>query len=145
MKKYILLIILFFLTGCKTSGYFINDSPLNITEIRKIVNAVIGKPRSVSLNGREMFSDYHDKQFQPFQEDPAKTPNRYSTMVVILGPRRPYEINVIVYVDQYDAETKSYVRTGVDDDLSRKRAIVIKKTLNLSLAKKSGFDGDNPF
>lgn len=141
--------LLFFVTflicsGCQTTGYFITDSPLQLPEIRKAVNVVIGKPRYVSTNGREMVSEFHDSKFQPFDET-GKSKLRYQTKVTVLGPRRPYEVNVIVAVEQFENQTKAYVLRGIDEGLSRQRAVIIKKALNLSLDKKSGFDGDKPF
>lgn len=133
----------FLFLGCQTSGYFITDSPLQLPEIRKAVNAVIGKPRQVSLNGREMLSEFHDAKFQPF-DDTTKN-DRYQTKVSILGPRRPYEINVIVTHEQYEKETTTYVLRDIDESLSRQRAVLVKKALNLSLDRQSGFDGENPF
>ncbi len=135
-------VFLFF--GCQTPGYFISDSQLQLPEIRKAVNVVIGKPRYVSVNGREMVSEYHDNKFQPFDQT-AKNQLRYQTKVTILGVRRPYDINVIVFREQFEIETKVYVIRGLDESLSRGRAVGIKKALNLSLDKQSGFDGDKPF
>jgi hypothetical protein len=141
--------IIFFATfflflGCQTPGYFISDSQLQLPEIRKAVNVVMGKPRYVSVNGREMVSEYHDAKFQPYDEN-AKKKLRYQTKVTILGARRPYDINVIVSREQYENETRAYVVRGTDEGLSRQRAIGVKKALNLSLDKQSGFDGDKPF
>ena len=130
--------------GCQTSGYFITESPLQLPEIRKGVNAVMGKPKQVSINGRELVSEYHDSKFLPI-EDMSKNPDRYQTKVVVLGTRRPYDINILVSLEQFEDQTMSYVFRGIDENLSRQRAITIKKTLNLSLDKKSGFDGDKPF
>lgn len=136
--------VAFLLLGCQTPGYFIPDTQLQLPEIRKAVNAVMGKPRFVSTNGREMVSEFHDGKFQPFDES-GKNPLRYQTKVTILGPRRPYEINVLVSQEQFENQTNAYVLRGIDEGLSRQRAIVIKKALNLSLDKQSGFDGDKPF
>ena len=135
---------IFFILSCQTPGYFIPDTQLQLPDIRKAVNAVIGKPRFVSTNGREMISEFHDEKFQPYDEN-GKSKIRYQTKVVILGPRRPYEINVLVSQEQFENQTTSYVVRGLDEGLSRKRAIVIKKALNLGLEKQSGFDGDKPF
>lgn len=143
--QFIFLFLPFLFFGCQTPGYFITDSPLQLPEIRKAVNAVIGKPRQVSLNGREMISEYHTAKFQSFEEDKTKDKDRYQTKVSILGPRRPYEINVIVQLAQFEKETGSYVFRGIDESLSRQRAINIKKALNLSLDKQTGFDGEKPF
>lgn len=136
--------IVFLFLGCQTPGYFIPDTQLQLPEIRKAVNAVIGKPRYVSTNGREMVSELHDGKFQPYDEA-GKSKIRYQTKVVILGPRRPYEINVLVSQEQFESQTNAYVLRGIDEGLSRQRAIIIKKALNLSLDKQSGFDGDKPF
>lgn len=143
-KKISLLFTFIILVSCQTTGYFITESPLQLPEIRKAVNVVIGKPRQVSLNGRELVSEYHDAKFLAMG-DMSKNPDRYQTKVVVLGPRRPYDINVLVSLEQFEDQTMSYVFRGIDDGLSRQRAIVIKKTLNLSLDSKSGFDGDKPF
>ncbi len=134
----------FLFLGCQTPGYFISDSPLQLPEIRKAVNAIIGKPRFVSTNGREMVSEFHNNKFEPYDET-AKNKVRYQTKVTILGPRRPYDINIIVYREQFENQTNAYVVRDIDEGLSRQRAIVIKKALNLSLDKQSGFDGDKPF
>lgn len=144
LNYFIYLSTVFLFLGCQTPGYVISDSPLQLPEIRKAINVVVGKPRLVSVNGRELASEYHDGKFQPIDEA-AKSKFRYQTKVAILGPRRPYEINVIVNLEQYENETGSFVVRGIDEGLSRQRAISIKKVLNLSLDKKSGFDGDNPF
>lgn len=142
-----LLLFLGFL-GCQTPGYFIVDQPQQLSEIRKAVNAVIGKTKLVSLNGRELYSNYHDEKFEPIPEDLVIIEEpfyRYQTKVTVLGPRRPYEVNVQVIVEQFEAETKKFLPIGVEDDLSRQRAISLKKALNLGPGIKAGFDEEKPF
>lgn len=142
-KTFLSFIILLFF-GCQTPGYYITDSPLQLPDIRRAVNAVIGKPRQVSINGREMVSEYHDAKFLPLEEG-AKNKDRYQTKVSILGPRRPYEVNIIVMIEQYEPQTGAYVPRQVDEGLSYQRAITIRKALNLSLDRQTGFDGEKPF
>lgn len=131
--------------GCQTTpGYYISDSTLVIPETRKAVTAVIGKPQMVSLNGRELISEYHDSKFKNI--DPEQLPKfRYVTKVIILGARRPYEINIQVIRQDYEPETKAYIDTALDEGLTEKRAKDIRKALNYSLEKQQRFDGDNPF
>lgn len=136
--------VLIALQGCQTSGYYITDSNLPVSESRKTITAVIGKPRLVSLNGRELISEYHDASFKLI-EDPAKVLLRYYTKVTILGARRPYEINVQVFEERYDRETRSFVNMGVDDGLSERRAAEIKRAHNYSLEKMQTIDGEPPF
>ena len=143
-QKFFLIGFLMLALGCQTFGYFITDSNLPVSESRKTITAVIGKPRLVSLNGRELLSEYHDAQFK-FIEDPAKVLLRYFTKVIILGARRPYEINVQVFEERYDRETRSFVNMGVDDGLSERRAAEIQRAHNYSLEKMQTIDGDAPF
>jgi hypothetical protein len=130
--------------GCQTTGYFITDSNLPVAETRKAATAVIGPPRLVSLNGRELVSVYHDNKFQSLAED-AKAKFRFYTKVTILGARRPYEINIQVFKEELDPDSRQFVTVGLDDGLSQKRAIEIKKAHNYSLEKNQSIDGDAPF
>lgn len=126
------------------AGYYITDSNLPVAETRVAVTAVIGPPKAVSVNGRELISDYHNVQFQPLNLE-SKPKVRYYTKVTILGARRPYEINIQVHKELFEASTKGYVNVGLDDSLSQKRAKEIKKAHNYSLEKSQSFDGDAPF
>ena len=144
MHKVLFLLFCIFISGCQTTGFFITDSNLAIPDSRKAITAVIGKPKFVSLNGRELVSEYHDTKFKNIELE-QKVKTRFYTKIIILGARRPYEINVQVIRQDFENETKAYVNTGLDDGLAEKRAREIKKVLNYSLEKQQKFDGDNPF
>jgi hypothetical protein len=144
LNKFLFLFLSLYMLGCQTPGYFISDSNLVIPESRKAITAVIGKPRLVSLNGRELVSEYHDTKFKNIDME-KKEKTRFFTKVTILGARRPYEINIQVIRQDFENETKAYVNTALDDGLAEKRAREIKKVLNYSLEKQQKFDGDNPF
>ncbi len=134
----------FVFLGCVSNGYFIQNSILPVPETRKMVTAVIGKPRIVSLNGRELTSFYHDRKFD-IVEDSKKIKTRYYTKVVILGPRRPYEISVQVVNERLDPETQTFVDMGLDEPLSQLKAVEIKKALNKGLENYQKLDGEIPF
>jgi len=146
--KFIKLIFLGFLNlnlGCATvPGYYIENSNLPVAESRIAITTVIGKPRLISLNGRELTSAYHDRNFEPIEIE-KKTKVRFYTKVVVLGPRRPYEINVAVVKEMYDPQTQSFVAVGIDEGLTQTKALEIKKALNKSLENYRTLDGDNPF
>ncbi len=147
-KTLFILYLFFVISSCQTPGYYLIEQPQQIADIRKAINVVVGKTKKVSMNGREIFSHYHDDKFEPIQDDLVILDDpyyRYQTKVTILGPRRPYEINVQVIVEQYENETKKFLPVGVEDGLSRQRAIFLKKTLNLSPATNSRFDQEAPF
>lgn len=146
--KFLKLGLLFLLiSSCQTTGYFINDSPLQASDIRVAVSAVIGTPRMVSLNGRELYSVYHDEKFVPYESlDESQTKkDYYYTKVVILGTKRPFEVQVTVLREGWDNDLGKIVNKGEREDLSLKRAVSIRKALNISRDKSQGFDVSKPF
>lgn len=144
MKYLSAFLLLIFLTACQTTGYYIEDSTLPVPETRKVITAIIGKPRIISLNGRELSSTYHDKKFEDLDET-KKIKARYYTKVVILGPRRPYEISVQVTREVLDLETMTFVDQGIDESLTAKRALEIKRALNKSLDTYQAIDAEEVF
>lgn len=146
MRKFLLLTFLIFLTGCvtDTTAYYIEDSTLPVPESRKVIAAIIGKPRIISLNGREMSSAFHDRKFEELDET-KKIKARYYTKVVILGARRPYEISVQVIKEVLELETLAFVDIGIDEGLTRKRALDIKRALSKSLDTYQAIDAEEIF
>lgn len=144
MKYLSAFLLLIFLSGCQTTAFYIEDSNLPVPETRKVVAAIIGKPRIISLNGRELTSTFHDRKFEDLDET-KKIKARYYTKVVILGPRRPYEISIQVTKEVLDLETMSFVDQGIDESLTMKRAIEIKRALNKSLDTYQAIDAEEVF
>lgn len=144
LKASLVFLVFGVLSGCATNAYYIENSTLPVADSRKVITAVIGKPRILSLNGRELSSVYHDKKFEPIDET-KKIKSRYYTKVVILGPRRPYEISVEVIREVLEPETATFVAVGLDEALSRQKAVEIKRGLNKGLETLQTVDGDNPF
>src|SRR5438270_10401297 len=91
---------LILLTSCVTQqpGTTITETPLPISETRKVISTIIGPPRSISENGREMLSQYYDSYGLDF--DPSKSKDRYYSHILILNDRRPYDIRVVVNVEE---------------------------------------------
>lgn len=144
MKLFSTLLLLIFLSSCTTTAYYIEDSTLPVPETRKVITSIIGKPRVISLNGRELSSTYHDRKFEDLDEG-KKIKARYYTKVIILGPRRPYEISVQVSKEALDLETMTFVDLGIDESLTQKRALEIKRALNKSLDTYQAIDAEEVF
>lgn len=136
--------IVLFLLGCQTPGYIIEESNYSVKQHRIAITAALGQVKSVSQNGREILTYYHDKSFKGF-EVTAKTKERLYTKVTILGNRRPYSVSIEVHVEQRDPDSRQFVDVGLDDRLSKKRAQSIKEMLNQSPEKTSSFDDEAPF
>lgn len=131
------------LSSCRTGGVVLRETPLNISETRKGIVSIIGEPRSVSENGRELVSKYYDKKGKEITKmDMAR--ERYSTRVTILGDRRPYDIQVQVMIEDRDADG-GFVYTDRDDDKAAEIAEKIKKALNQSRDTRNVIDDFRSF
>lgn len=137
-----LLISMFYLASCQTTGAVIRDTPMSLAEIRRVTITVIGDPRKTNENGHELESTYFDKKKKPI-ERPNEVKERYYTRVTILGDRRPYDIQV-----QCLAEIRTpdgYEDAGEDDGLATEWASEIKKALHESREKRNFIDDFKAF
>lgn len=132
------------LFGCETRGIVIAESNYSVKQHRVAITAALGQARSVSQNGREIYSYYHDRSFKGFEVTP-QTKERLYTKVVILGSRRPYTVSIEVHIERKDRETKKFVDIGLDDGLASKRAATINELLSQSRADADLFDEGLPF
>ena len=144
-KNRLVFLSLFFLLGCQSDPYTITESNLSVKDHRKAVVAAIGEVKSVSQNGREIYSPYHNRNFKVLDE-PNATKTRYYTKVVVLGARRPYDLSIEVRKEQKDPETKAFLDQGIDESLTRERVKAIQLMLIQSREKVvPAFDVENPF
>ena len=105
--------------------------------------SVIGEPRTLSENGREMISQFYDKKNRPIEKmDMAK--ERYYTHVVILGDRRPYDVQVQVLVEGRN-EDGGFDVIDRDDDRAGLIAEKIRQALNQSRDTRNVIDDFRSF
>lgn len=86
------------LSSCRTGGVVLRETPLNVSETRRAVVSVLGEPRSISSNGREIFFQYLDKKDKKIEKMDMIRERHYSH-VTILGDRRPYDVQVEVIIE----------------------------------------------
>lgn len=143
------LLVIFFiatsclLSGCRTGGVILRETPLNVSETRRAVVSVIGEPRSISQNGREIFSQYLDKKDRKI-EKMEMIRERHFTHITILGDRRPYDVQVEVIVEGRN----EYGGFEVLDRDDRKASLVaekIKEALNQSRDSRNVIDDFRSF
>lgn len=135
---------IFAIAGCQTPGYLIEESNYSVKQHRIAITQVMGPINTVSANGRELTSMYHDRNLKNFEVTP-KTRERLYTKAVILGSIRPYRVSVEVRIEQRDPDTGRFLDIGIDDELSRRRALAIRDQLNQSPASGGIFDQEAPF
>lgn len=131
MKAWIsglLLVYTLLLSGCRTGGVILRETPLNVSETRRAVMSVIGEPRSVSSNGRELLSHYYDKKNNKIEKMNLAR-ERYFTHVTVLGDRRPYDVQVEVLVEGR-TEEGTFELIDRDDDRAAGVAEKIRTALN---------------
>ncbi|HEY8272768.1 MAG TPA: hypothetical protein VIG33_17880 [Pseudobdellovibrionaceae bacterium] len=134
---------IFIFIGCQTQGVYLRETPLNISETRKAVVSVIGQPRVTSENGRELLSKYYDRKGN--SEDQIKMAReRFSTHVIILGDRRPYDIQVEVVVEVRD-HAGVYQVVEKDETRARKIALDVQKALVQSRDNRNIIDDFKPY
>ncbi len=123
-------------------GTVLRETPLSIGETRKVMTMVMGEPRFISQNGRELMSHYYDQKgrFGSFEKEKS----RFYTHVIILGERRPYDIQVMVKVQARQNNGK-FVDLAIDERRSEEAAEKIRQALNESRDKRNFIDDFKPF
>ena len=145
LKNKLIFLGLLFLLGCQSDPFTITESNLSVKDHRKAVVAAIGEVKSVSQNGREIYSPYHNRNFKVLDE-PNDVKIRYYTKVVVLGARRPYDLSIEVRKEQKDPDEKVFIDQGIDEGLTRERVKAIQLMLIQSREKVvPAFDVENPF
>lgn len=117
------------LSGCIT-GHVIKEAPHSLSEIKGAIAAVVGEPRGKSSNGREIESEYFSKKKNDSKFDPEKSKFRRYAKVTILGDRRPYDIQVQVFIEERIGG--QYEEAGQDDDFADEVGAQIKAQLSKS-------------
>ena len=135
-------IVASFCLGCQTPGIYIEETPLNISETRKVITTIIGQPRLISENGRELYSKYYDKSGR-FSENIEKAKERIFTKIIILGDRRPYSIKVEVLTEAKNQEDH-YEVVIIDDIAAEKTAGRLKAALYQSHNSRNVIDDFRP-
>jgi hypothetical protein len=147
MKKHIVFCFLtvLLLSGCQsTEGIEIQESDYSVKQHRVAVTKALTFINSVSDNGREITSHFHDRNLKYFEVN-NKTKERLYTKVTVLGSRRPYSYTVEVRIEKRDPQTGRFTDVGLDEKLSLKQALTIKKALSQSRASQDLFDETTPF
>lgn len=132
-----------FLAGCQTGGVVLHETPLSISDTRVAIVTVIGEPRIVSPNGRELYSKFYDRKGNPIDRMELAKERSY-TLVTVLGDRRPYDIQVEVLTEERD-EDGVFELVDRDDQRAVPIADKIKKALNESLVNRNIIDDFRSF
>lgn len=143
IQSFICLILFAFLSGCVSpSGIRIESETSSLNDIRAAVKSVLGDPRKISQNQREIYSPY----FSPSADakfDENKSKERAFSKVEIHGDRRPYDITIEVFIEE--KQHSKYVIVDRDVRLATKFRDEIRKKLNESRDSRNVIDDFRAF
>ena len=139
----ILLSLTLLLSSCRTGGVILKETPLNASETRKSVVSVIGQPRHMTKDGRELSSNYYDRKLEPIEKMEAARERIY-TRVSILGDRRPFDIQVEVLVERRN-QNGQFEQIGLDDNRAKVLAEKIRQALHQSRDNRNVIDDFRSF
>lgn len=140
--KLILISLIFFVSGCTTSAV-LEDSNQSINEIRQQIKNLVGSFRSVSRNQRELVSGYFARRSDDADFDPDQSSERLWAKFVILGDRRPYDIEIRVIKEK--RVNGKFQQVGLDKGMSLKLVEELKAKLNESLENRNIIDDFRAF
>ncbi len=137
-KKFVFSVGIFFIfvcLGCQTAPKIqLEEQDRSLADLRKAILSVMGEPRHVSENQREYYSQYFSRvAIDKF--DPSTAKERQFARITILGDRRPYIIDVAVFVEKRVGQ--QYQTSGLD----KSSALQIRKDIKNKLVQ--GQDGMN--
>ena len=116
---------LLLITAC-VDGDVIKESSRSMDDIRGAIQAIAGEPRLVSENHREYTSAYFSRKKDP-HFDPQKSKERLYAKFTILGDRRPYDIQVQVFIEEKSGGL--YEDSGLDEPMTDKITDELKHAL----------------
>lgn len=141
MMKWTLFLLLFAM-ACSTPSYRIAEQNLSLGEIRQAIVAVIGEPRQISQNQRTFTSQYFSRKPDP-KFDPMKSKERLFVQVVVLGDRRPYDVEVSVIVEEKTGAT--YEQVDYEMNESRKLGKDLRSRLHQGRENRNVIDDFRAF
>ncbi len=121
----------------------IEESSATLAETRRHIASLIGEAKSVSENGREVWTNhFNSKLVYVAPEDKVK--DRFSAHLLILGERRPYDIEVRVY-REIRQKNGTFAQGTLDLKQSKRLAQQLKVKLNESREKRNVIDDFQAF
>jgi len=129
------------LTGCVSSGYYLDDVNVNMQDIRTAIRNLY-VIQSVSENERVIITEPMRKD--PNDTTPAKQmKERMYARIVIVNDRRPYRVHVQAYEERKVGG--EWVELDIDERLSTDIAREIHRELIESRGKRNVIDDFRAF
>lgn len=144
MKIWLTLIFLVWIqTGCATGDVRLREQDKSINLIRTTIqNMMAPRPRIISQNLREYTSQYFSRK-EDDSFDPQTSAERAYAHFVVLGDRRPYNVDITVTVER--RQGSRYVKVGTDKKLANELLVELRTRLHQSQEDRNLIDGFRAF
>lgn len=132
-------LMIFFASGCTSfqGAKKVSNLEASLSQIGRAISASFpGGIASQSENGRTFRSGYFDGELDP-DFDPKEVRDRYVAQAVILGERRPYDVEMVVYKQSKKPKTSDFSPAKLSPEYTNKVFKKFKEKLH------QGMDGRN--
>ena len=126
----------FSLVGCATLGnrnaVSVKDVDWPLAELRSVAATVLPTgTRAVSPNGRELLSRHFILEGRSGYKPAADATERYFAQILILGDRRPYDIEILVTLERRVLRGNQFTYTveGYDYKLAKELEVKLRQEL----------------
>lgn len=140
MLRHLVILVFLFLSGCAVLGnnrhaLKISEVDWSLGEIRSSIGAIIpAGQRAMSPNGREILSRHFVLDRQRNFKPAGDALERYFAQFLILGDRRPYDVEILVTHEKRVLKGNQFVYmvSGYDPRLAKE----LEKRLRTELTKR---------
>lgn len=138
MIRLLVLVSFMILSSCMTTRYYKNDEiDFSLGEIKQTFFSMVGNPRLVSENDRELESPYFSRRKESPYVD-GKSPERLYAKLYILGDRRPYTLEIHVFVEKRTG--KEYEQSDESKEHSERLGLELVNRLTQMKQKRNVID-----
>lgn len=144
MRSFSVLVwITFFLGACATGDVRLKEQDKSLNLIRTTIqNMMAPSPRSISQNLREYTSQFFSRKDES-EFDPQSSNERAYAVFVILGDRRPYQVDITVFIER--KKGSRYAKVGTDKKLAQELLVELRTRLHQSQEDRNLIDGFRAF
>lgn len=136
MLRHLVICLCFSLAGCATLGnrnsVTVKDIDWPLSELRSIAATVLPTgTRAISPNGRELLSRHFILEGRTGYKPAADATERYFAQVLILGDRRPYDVEILVTLERrvLRGNQFTYIVEGYDYKLAKELEVKLRQEL----------------
>ena len=134
-------LFVFLLVGCATTigtnrnALKLKDIDLPVSELRSIIGSILpAGQRAISPNGRELLSKHFVPEGASDFKAAGDAPERFYASFLILGDRRPYDIEILVTREKRTLRANQFIYTVIAYD--RRLAKELETKLRDELTKR---------